>query len=83
MDHSRLQRCLPAPRSSFHRSQSGLPRQISHLTYELDFCIHWLDRLHGLQQPVKMVLQSLSVDSGLQGLWYVFLQLFPVPKSRD
>lgn len=29
-----------------------------------------------------MVVQSLEADGALQGLWSVFLQLFPVPKTR-
>lgn len=93
MGHSKPQRSLPTSstvptmrseaasitiRTDYYPSRSGCL-----LTYELDFCIQWLELLPVSQQHPKMVLQTLGVDLGLQRLWYVLLQLFPVPKSRE
>lgn len=93
MGHCKPQRSLPTSstvpeihseaasitvRTDYYPSRSGCL-----LTYELDFCIQWLEWLPGSQQHPEMVLQSLGIDLGLQRHWYVLLQLFPVPKSRQ
>lgn len=75
-----LKSAFRAP-SIMHRTDDS-SRSGCLLTYELDFCIHWLEGLPGSQQHANMVLQSLGSDGGLQGLWCVLLQLFPVPTSR-
>lgn len=62
---------------------NSLSRSECLLTYELDFCIHWLETLPGSQQHADLALHGLGTDEGLQGLWCVLLQLLPVPTSRQ
>lgn len=82
MAHSRLsQECIQS--SLHHAQESYLSRSRCLLTYELDFCFHWLEGLPGFQQCANMALQILESDGGLQGLRCVLIQHFPVPASRN
>lgn len=74
---------MSCPKSVFRAAYIKISTRPGYLlTYELDFCIHWREGLPGSQQPVNLALQNLRTDVGLQGLWCVLLQLFPVPASR-